>query len=249
MTSFSTTLLVFVAAGSIWLGSARGARAEPIVVVVGKGSPVRQLSVGDLQRIFLQLPVQTSGNVPFIPFNHPPRSSVRERFDNVVLGMSPEEVARYWIDQKIRGQPAAPRTIHSPSLLCQLVARLPGAITYVPASLVGPQCKAVVIGGRAPGHPDYVLASDSPAQHLTLLLLTVRQMIAEDRAILRPRGRRTPYKLGQLAEPSSCRRRACSRQSVVFASAISQQVQPTLQSAPPGLHPCTRHCPSSMDSQ
>jgi len=114
--------------------------------------------------------MQTEHNLPFVPFNYPAKSDVRERFDSLVLGMSPEDVGRHWIDQRIRGQQSPPNTIPSPALLCRVVARLPGAIAYMPASLVGTQCKAVPIDGVAPGQAGYVLASDPGTPHTSRAL-------------------------------------------------------------------------------
>lgn len=155
---------------TLWLGPASEARAEPIVIVVGKESPENALKLGDLQRIFLSLPMQDAQGVPFVPFNYPAKTAVRERFDSIVLGMSPQEVGHHWIDQKIRGHQAPPRTIHSPSLLCRVVARLTGGIAYIPVSLLGPQCKVVAIDGRRPKDPGYVLASDAPLRHMATLV-------------------------------------------------------------------------------
>lgn len=240
MTRVATNLGLHMTLTALWLVCASLARAEAIVVVVGKDSPVSELSIGDLQRIFLSLPMQNAHSVPFVPFNYPAKTTLRERFDSVVLGMSPQEVGRHWIDQKIRGHQSPPRTLPSPTLLCRLVARLPGAIAYIPASLLGPQCKVVAIDGLTPEDPGYVLASDAQ----------VRRVVARtSRAAARPRVLVISQRLGQLAEPSSCSSRACSMQSVVPAAAMAQHVQPALQSSPPTLQPRTRHCLSRTPSQ
>ena len=171
MTRFERSCSLLAILASLWLGAPPRASAEPIVVVVGKDSPVSALKLGDLQRIFLSLPMQDARGVPFVPFNYPAKTAVRERFDDIVLGMSPEEVGQHWIDQKIRGHQAPPRTMHSPSLLCRVVARLPGAIAYIPASLLGPQCKVVAIDGRRPKDLGYVLASDAPPRSVASALV------------------------------------------------------------------------------
>ena len=161
-----TQLILFMALSSLSLSAASVVRAEPIVVIVGKGSPVSELSTGDLQRIFLSMPMQNAQGTPFVPFNYPAKTPVRERFDRIILGMSPDDVGRHWIDQRIRGNPAPPRTMQSPTLLCRVVAKVQGAIAYIPASLLGPQCQTVTIGGRKLMDPGYVFAAQGSVAHV-----------------------------------------------------------------------------------
>jgi hypothetical protein len=242
MTSVHTLLTLLLTLTSLCLFRVPVARAEPLVVVVGKDSPVNALSMGDLQRIFLSMPMQDPKGVPFVPFNYPARTPARERFDHVVLGMSPLEVGQHWIDQRIRGNPAPPRTMQAPTLLCRVVARLPGAIAYIPASLVGPQCKAVAIDGRKAKDPGYVLASDAPRRRVASNRLHGHQPNLRNLTSLRQR-------LGQLVEPSSRMSRASSRHNLSPTIAMEQHVQPALQSSPPTLQSRTRHCLSSFASQ
>jgi hypothetical protein len=69
--------------------------------------------------------------------------------------MNPEEVTRYWIDRKIRGQSGPPKSIDSPDLLQRVVARLAGAIGYVNAGEMRSEVQAVRIDGRLPGESGY----------------------------------------------------------------------------------------------
>ena len=67
----------------------------------------------------------------------------RTHFDRVVLGMTPDEVARFWIDRRIRGRGSPPTKAPKAATVLKVVAALAGAIGYVPQSQVGPGVKVV----------------------------------------------------------------------------------------------------------
>lgn len=127
-----------------------------LVVIVGKTSPIDNISLGALRSAFLAQPTDEN-RVRLVPFNSPPNSPERVLFDRRVLGMSPEEVARHWVDQRIRGNPGPPRAIASAKLLRQVVARLPGAISYLNSEDLDGSVKAITVGGYDPDHKDYPL--------------------------------------------------------------------------------------------
>ena len=129
--------------------------AEPIAVVMSSGSGHRALSSDKLRRVFLALPTDTDDGRRFVPINLGQASGVRERFDHSVLKLSPEEVARYWIDQRLRGN-KPPRSASSIDLLRRAVQELPGAISYLPLSAVG-SLRVLSIDGRAPNDASYAL--------------------------------------------------------------------------------------------
>ena len=71
--------------------------------------------------------------------------------------MTPEVVARYWIDRKIRGDSGPPKPIESADLLQRVVTRLDGAIGYVSATAVRPDVKVIQIDGKGPNDSGYPL--------------------------------------------------------------------------------------------
>src|SRR6185295_10578229 len=94
-------VLCLVAAGV----AARPAHADgkKLVVVVAKGSSVTNVSRGELKRCFTGEACSASDKT-LVPFNEAPGSPERSGFDQAVLGMSPDEVGRFWVDRKVRGQ-------------------------------------------------------------------------------------------------------------------------------------------------
>jgi hypothetical protein len=144
------------AAGTSLLTRHAQAESVRLRLVVSKASSLSDISIGDLRQLFLRKRAQL-GNDKAIPFNHPPGSPDRVGFDRVVLGMGPDEVARYWVDRRVRSGDAPPRTVDSITLLVGVVAKLQGAVGYVRDGYATPELKTLSIEGRQPGDAGYFL--------------------------------------------------------------------------------------------
>jgi ABC-type phosphate transport system substrate-binding protein len=131
------------------------AAGEAIAVVVSSNSRQRGLSSDKLRRIFLALPTDDDDGHRFVPINLAQGSSVREHFDREVLNMSSEDAARYWIDQRLRGN-KPPRSAASLDICRRAVQDMPGAISYLPLSAAG-QLRILAVNGRAPSEAGYAL--------------------------------------------------------------------------------------------
>lgn len=119
------------------LAGATRAEAGPsdLFVVAHRRVPVQSLNDVELEAIFLTLRRYWDGSKIIIPFNLPPRRDLRIQFDQAVLRMGPDEVGRYWLDRRVRGGAPPPRQAPDPVTAVRLVARLEGAIGYVPAGV------------------------------------------------------------------------------------------------------------------
>lgn len=139
----------------------RAARAESsgdyvtLAVVVAGGSRVTKVSREQLKRAFTSQPVTGPDGQRLVPLNHPPRTPDRVGFDQTVLGMGPDEVGRFWIDRRIRGQAAPPRTVEDLATLRRLVERLPGAVAYLRPGQLSGNLKALAIDGKLPNDVGY----------------------------------------------------------------------------------------------
>lgn len=109
--------------------------AEELVVVVHPSNPEIP-SRTQLAAMFTTRRQSWAGGARVVPFNFPPKHQVRVDFDEAVLEMSPEEVARYWIDRRIRGGTPPPKSVNSAQLIVRLVSKLEGAVAYVPRSAI-----------------------------------------------------------------------------------------------------------------
>jgi hypothetical protein len=137
--------------------SARASDRALLAVVVAKSSAIQDLSLAELRRIFTNEGDSDRSGQRYVPFNHPPHTTDRAGFDQVVLGMSADDVSQFWIDRKIRGLPGPPRSIDSLSLLLRLLARLPGGIGYARPAQLTNDVRAIRINGKLPNEAGYPL--------------------------------------------------------------------------------------------
>ena len=123
---------------------------ENLAIVVNMGVTVGKLTASELEAIFTTSKRTWPDGSNIGVFSYAPDNQVRRTFDKVVLRMSADEVARFWIDQRVRGGAPPPRQVPEPSLAVRLVAKLPGSIAYIPQDLVNTNVKVVarVINGR-----------------------------------------------------------------------------------------------------
>ena len=121
---------------------------KKLVVVVVKGSSLTNISRSDLKHCFMGDAVSGGGKT-LVPFNNEAKTPERAGFDQGVLGMSSDEVGRYWVDRKVRGQSAAPRSLPSVAHVVKVVAKFPGAIGYVTADQLTPDLQPVKVDGVA----------------------------------------------------------------------------------------------------
>jgi hypothetical protein len=142
--------LVTLSAGALLTSLAPRVLAEPsaIAVVVGAKSSQRALSLDQLQRIFLNKDTNDNDGNRFVPLNQRSTSDERARFDARVLGMTPDQIARYWIDQRLRGK-RAPSTA-TPLMVKRALNEIQGAISYMLASTVDASVRVITIDGRTP---------------------------------------------------------------------------------------------------
>ncbi|HLL23116.1 MAG TPA: hypothetical protein VK427_13340 [Kofleriaceae bacterium] len=132
---------------------------KKLVVVVAKGSTLTNISKRDLKACFLGEHVSGGGKT-LIPFNSEPRSPERIGFDKGVLGMTPDVVGRFWIDRKVRAQRGAPRTLPSHLHIAKVVAKFPGAISYLPADQLTPDVQPLKVDGVAYTDPAYTVQTE-----------------------------------------------------------------------------------------
>src|SRR5688572_28302528 len=100
--------------GALALSAPSPASAETVgslAIVVARNSPLQALTFFELKKLYLGAHLSDPSGAKIVPFNHLPNSKERVAFDARVLGMTPEEAARYWIDRKIRGERGAPKAI------------------------------------------------------------------------------------------------------------------------------------------
>ena len=105
-----------------------------IAVIVNAKNPLKSLGIDEIEAIFKALKRSWSGGKRILPFNFPARHPLRVAFDRSALHMEPAEVARYWIDQRVRGGQHPPTQVPTSAMMREVVSSLETAIGYVPTS-------------------------------------------------------------------------------------------------------------------
>lgn len=133
------------------------AASKVLVIVTRPNTALNDLSLRDLKRLYQAEPMTGTDGSRLIPLNQAVGSAPRVAFDQRVLKMSPDQVGRFWIDRKIRGEPGAPRAIPSADLLRRLVVSLAGTVAYIDAAEVTADLKVLTIDGKRPTDAGYPL--------------------------------------------------------------------------------------------
>jgi ABC-type phosphate transport system substrate-binding protein len=140
-------LLTLLATMTLWADRSRAGNSrlppQGIAVIVHWRHPAKLLKPEDLRPIFLTNKTDWTHGGAIEALNLPDGSDVRAAFDSAVLGMDPDEVARYWVDRRIRGDARPPRKVSSPALVVAFVSKNEGAIGYVPYSAIDDGVKVV----------------------------------------------------------------------------------------------------------
>lgn len=139
-----------------------GAHAEghdPLVVIVSPKTDLTDISLAMLRRAFRGELAGTPSGKRLVPMNCPLKSYERESFDRKVLGLEPDEVARFWINRRIRDEGLPPRTLPSLDMATRVVVSYPGAIAYVRASFANKSVRALKVDGKAYAEPGYLFSS------------------------------------------------------------------------------------------
>ena len=160
----NNVVVAVVSAVVIWAGATVRfdppralAEAEPLVVVVAVAFADKDISLAKLKTAFRGQIAHVAGK-PLVPINHSTGSPLRVEFDQLVLGLDPAAVGRFWVDQRIRDEAKPPKTVPTPEVAVRVVAAIPTAVTYARQSLLNPKVKTLTIDGKAAGESGYALA-------------------------------------------------------------------------------------------
>jgi ABC-type phosphate transport system substrate-binding protein len=129
-----------------------------VAVVVHPDTPVDNLSLSELRRLVLGDRGFWPASVRVTLLLRAPVAHERDVILRVVCQMTESQFRQHWIAKVFRADTAvAPKIVYSSEMSIEMVARIPGAITFVDASRVGKNLKVLKIEGRAPFETGYVL--------------------------------------------------------------------------------------------
>jgi ABC-type phosphate transport system substrate-binding protein len=133
-----------------WPQASQAVAEGTIVVIVNKANPATTLGASELRPIFQTSKTSWGSGGDAIPLNLPDDNRLRREFDQAVLGLDAERVARYWKDRKIRGGARPPKQLPNTAAVLAAVSGNPGAVGYVNASEANKSVKVVakIVAGK-----------------------------------------------------------------------------------------------------
>lgn len=152
-------VLVAACLSLLWLppSSAEGHEVD-VAVVVQPDTPVSNLSLAEVRKIFLGDRQYWTASTPVVLLIRAPVARERNVVLKIIYQMSESQFKQYWIAKIFRAEAAsAPKVVYSNDMASELVTALPGAIAFIDARDVRPGTKVVRVDGRLPGEAGYPL--------------------------------------------------------------------------------------------
>ncbi|HKU25699.1 MAG TPA: hypothetical protein VJQ54_09530 [Candidatus Sulfotelmatobacter sp.] len=129
-----------------------------VAVVVNPDTPVSDLSLADVRKVFLGDRQYWTSNIPVVLMIRAPVARERDVVLKIIYQMSEARFKQYWIAKIFRAESAsAPKVVYSNSMANDLVTAIPGAIAFIDSREVRPGAKIVRVDGRLPGEAGYPL--------------------------------------------------------------------------------------------
>jgi ABC-type phosphate transport system substrate-binding protein len=152
--SLAVLLLAIICAALL----AQKSRDVDIAVVVHPDTPITNLSMAEVRKVFLGDRQYWSTNVPVVLLMRAPVARERDVVLKTIYQMSDAQFKQYWIAKIFRAESAsAPKVVYSNDMANELVSSIPGAIAFIDWQEVRPGVKIVRVDGKLPGEPGYPL--------------------------------------------------------------------------------------------
>ena len=140
------------------VGLAQKSPDVDIAVVVHPDTPITNLSMAEVRKVFLGDRQYWSTNVPVVLLIRAPVARERNVVLKTIYQMSDAQFKQYWIAKIFRAESAsAPKVVYSNDMANELVSAIPGAIAFIDSREVRPGAKIVRVDGKLPGEPGYPL--------------------------------------------------------------------------------------------
>ena len=138
--------------------SPQSSREGDVAVVVNGDTPVADLTLSDVRRLFLGERQYWNAKLPVVLLIRDPAARERDVALRVVYQMTEAQFKQYWVAKIYRAEvTASPKIVYSDNLQYELVSAVPGAIAFVDSRSVHPGVKVVRVDGLLPGDKNYPL--------------------------------------------------------------------------------------------
>lgn len=137
---------------------AQSARENDIAVVVNEDTPVTDLSLSEVRKVFLGERQYWNAKLPVVLLIRAPMARERDVVLRVIYQMNEVQFKQYWVAKIFRAEVTAPpKIVYSNDLQYELVSAMPGAIAFVDSRVVHPGVKVIRVDGMLPGEKNYPL--------------------------------------------------------------------------------------------
>ncbi len=129
-----------------------------IAVVVHPDTPISNLTLPEVRKVFLGDRQYWSSNIPVVLLIRAPVARERDVVLKIIYQMSESQFKQYWIAKIFRAESAtAPKVVYSNDMANQLVTAIPGAIAFIDSKDVKAGAKVLRVDGHLPGEAGYPL--------------------------------------------------------------------------------------------
>jgi ABC-type phosphate transport system substrate-binding protein len=137
---------------------AQTSRTADIAVVLHPDTPVTDLSLAEVRKVFLGERQYWNSKLPVTLLIRAPVARERDVVLRVIYQMSEVQFKQYWVAKIFRAEVTSPpKIVYSNNMQYDLVSAIPGAIAFVDARNVRPGLKVLRVDGHLPGERDYPL--------------------------------------------------------------------------------------------
>jgi hypothetical protein len=158
MTAKQKSLAVLMLALICLVALAQKSHDVDIAIVVHPDTPIANLSMAEVRKVFLGDRQYWSTNIPVVLLIRAPIARERDVVLKRIYQMSDAQFKQYWIAKIFRAESAsAPKVVYSNDMANELVSAIPGAIAFIDSREVRPGAKIVRVDGKLPGEPGYQL--------------------------------------------------------------------------------------------
>jgi ABC-type phosphate transport system substrate-binding protein len=136
------------------------AAAEPMAVIVHPATPVENMTLAEVRRVFLGERQYWNAETPVVLIVRAPVAPERTVVLDRIYRMSESQFKQYWIARIFRAEATStPKVVYSNQTINELVSAIPGAISLVRADAIlpGTKVKRIKIDGLLPGEANYPL--------------------------------------------------------------------------------------------
>jgi len=152
------TLLLFLPFRNFTFAQSQSSRGADIAVVVNADTPVNDLSLAEVRKVFLGDRQYWNAKLPVVLLIRAPVARERDVVLRVIYQMSEDQYKQYWVAKIYRSEvTVAPKVVYSDDLQYELVSAMPGAIAAIDGRNVHAGVKVLRVDGMLPGDRGYPL--------------------------------------------------------------------------------------------